>query len=56
MIVANNLKDDGAGFGTDTNIISIITEKGVKTLPIMDKLDVANNIIDTAIEIIGNKK
>ena len=32
------------------------TEKEVKTLPIMDKLDVANNIIDTAIEIIGNKK
>lgn len=49
MIVANNLKVEGAGFGTDTNIVTIITEQGFEELPIMSKFDTANAIIDAAI-------
>jgi len=45
MIVANNLKVTGAGFGTDTNIVTIITEADAKELPIMSKEEVANAIL-----------
>lgn len=46
MIVANNLKQAGAGFGTDTNIITLITKDSVKQLPIMSKEEAAKQIID----------
>lgn len=46
MIVANNLKQAGAGFGTDTNIVSIITKDGVKNLAMMSKDEAAAAIID----------
>ncbi len=46
MIVANNLKTDGAGFGTDTNVVTIITRNSMKELEIMSKEDVANAILD----------
>ena len=46
MIVANNLKVPGAGFAVDTNIVTIITADEVKSLPIMDKDDVANVLLD----------
>ena len=46
MIVANNLKVKGAGFGTDTNVVTIITADGCKELDIMSKVEVANAILD----------
>lgn len=46
MIVANNLKVAGAGFGVDTNVVTIITAEGVKELPIMSKEEVANALVD----------
>lgn len=46
MIVANNLKVKGAGFGTDTNIVTLITKDHVKELDIMSKADVADAILD----------
>lgn len=46
MIVANNLKVRGAGFGTDTNIVTLITRAGAKELPIMSKSEVADAIMD----------
>lgn len=46
MIVANNLKVEGAGFGTDTNVVSLITRNGVKELPIMSKKELAHKILD----------
>ncbi len=52
MIVANNLKVKGAGFGTDTNIVTIITENDAVELPIMTKNEVADRILD---EILKNK-
>jgi len=51
MIVANNLKDEGAGFGTDTNLVTLITADDVKQLALMSKDEVAKAIIDY---IIGN--
>lgn len=51
MIVANNLKVEGAGFGTDTNIVTIITKAGHEELPIMSKFDTANAIIDRALKL-----
>lgn len=46
MIVANNVKQQGAGFGTDTNIVTLITENDVKELPIMSKEEAAKHIVD----------
>ena len=46
MVVANNLKVAGAGFETDTNVVTMITENSTLELPIMDKEEVAFHIID----------
>ena len=47
MIVANDLTQEGAGFRTDTNIIKILDcQGGLEELPLMDKKDVANHILD----------
>ena len=45
MIVANNLKVKGAGFATDTNVVTLITKEEVKELPLMSKDEVANEIL-----------
>ena len=50
MIVANNLKVKGAGFGTDTNIVTIITKDEVKELPIMSKDEVANALLNEIVK------
>lgn len=46
MIVANNLKVSGAGFGTDTNVVTLITRDGEEELEKMSKDDVAHRILD----------
>ena len=46
MIVANNLKVEGAGFGVTTNVVTLITEDHVAELPIMGKDDVAAQLLD----------
>lgn len=46
MIVANNLKVEGAGFAGDTNVASIITRDSVKELPLMSKTSLAHKILD----------
>lgn len=55
MIVANNLKDKGAGFGTDTNVVTIISENEIENLELMTKKDVAHKIIDKCIDILKSK-
>ena len=45
MIVANNLKVKGAGFGTDTNVVTIITRDREKELPLMGKDEVADALL-----------
>lgn len=56
MIVANNLKDKGAGFGVDTNLITIITRDLELQLELMSKQDAANCILDEIIRKIGNRE
>ena len=46
MIVANSLRQAGAGFGTDTNVVTLITKDGAKELPLMTKEEVAEKILD----------
>ena len=46
MIVANNLKTEGAGFGTDTNVVTLITKEGKTELPKMTKQEVAHRLLD----------
>ena len=46
MIVANNLKDKGAGFGTDTNLVALITKNENKQLPLMSKEKVGDEIFN----------
>ncbi len=46
MIVANNLRQDGAGFGTDTNVVTILTKNDTVELPIMSKEEVADRLLD----------
>ena len=46
MICANSLKTAGAGFGVDTNIITLITANGAEELPLMSKENAAHKILD----------
>lgn len=46
MIVANNLKVPGAGFGVDTNVVTLITAQGTESLPLQSKDAVAHRIAD----------
>ena len=50
MVIANNLKVEGAGFGTNTNVVTVITRKGGEQLPLMSKDDVADKILDAIIK------
>ena len=51
FIVANDVTQAGAGFGTDTNIVTFITPEELITLPRMSKKDVADAILDRVLEI-----
>ena len=51
MIAANSIKQSGAGFKTDTNVITLITEDNIKELPLMSKYDAANNILDELMKL-----
>lgn len=51
MIVANNLKENGAGFGTDTNVITMITRNSLTELPIMSKEECAEKLLDKISEL-----
>ena len=50
MICANSLRTVGAGFGTDTNVITLITEDSDTELPLMSKEDAAHRILDVILE------
>ena len=51
MIVANNLKEQGAGFETDTNIVTMITQNEVFELELMSKEEVAFHLLDKILEL-----
>ena len=48
MICANNLKVEGAGFGVDTNVITVITQESITELPLQSKNSAANEILTIA--------
>ena len=54
MICANNLKVAGAGFGVDTNVITLITKTDITELPMMSKEMAANAILDAAMALNHN--
>lgn len=49
MIAANNLRTEGAGFGTDTNVMTLITAEGTVELPLMSKEETAGRILDEVV-------
>ncbi len=51
MICANNLKQSGAGFGVDTNVITLITGNDVTELPLLSKDAAANAILDKTLTL-----
>ena len=51
MICANNLKVAGAGFGTDTNILTLITAEDAEELPLLSKEEAAGTILDRALAL-----
>ncbi len=52
MICANNLRGEGSGFAGDTNVVTLITRQGQKSLPLMSKEETAEEILD---EILRNR-
>lgn len=52
MIAANNLKQAGAGFGTDTNVLTLITKDEVKELPMLSKEAAASSLIDELLKLL----
>ena len=55
MICANNLKVAGAGFGVDTNVLTLITREDVQELPMMSKDAAAGQILDRALALLRSK-
>lgn len=51
MIIANNLNDNGAGFGVDTNKVSIITKDNIQSLDVLSKKEVAFEVLNRALEL-----
>ena len=51
LIVANNLKQAGAGFGTDTNVITMITPEEEISLELMSKEEAAGRILDEILKL-----
>ncbi|MFI3254089.1 MAG: bifunctional phosphopantothenoylcysteine decarboxylase/phosphopantothenate--cysteine ligase CoaBC [Eubacteriales bacterium] len=56
MIVANNLKEQGAGFGVDSNLVTILSPTEEKTLPLLSKEEVAEEIFNEIVQHQNFKK
>ena len=50
MIAANNLKVEGAGFGVDTNVLTLITADETRQLPLMSKDEAADALLDAILK------
>lgn len=55
MIVANNLRQEGAGFGTDTNVVTLLTKEKTLELPMLSKEEVAERLLAFILEKQGKK-
>lgn len=56
LIAANNVKVAGAGFGTDTNVVTLITRDEIRELELMSKEDVSVQIVDEILRIRADRK
>lgn len=56
LIAANNVKVAGAGFGTDTNVVTLVTAEGVRELELMSKEQVAVQLVDELLRIRRRKE
>ncbi len=54
MIAANSLRQAGAGFGGDTNVLTLITRGGQEELPLLSKEDAAHRLLDAILSERGN--
>ena len=53
MVVANDVTMPGAGFGVNTNCVTLITAQDTRSLPLMSKRDVADAILDRVTELMA---
>ena len=51
MIVANDVTRPGAGFDVNTNIVTLITKDDVTELPLLEKTEVADRILDAIVQL-----
>lgn len=56
MIAANNLKTEGAGFGVDTNLLTLITKESMTELPLVSKEAAADLLLDAILRQMGERK
>lgn len=56
MVVANDVSRSDAGFGVDTNAVTLITREGQQALPLMRKRDVADGILDAVAALMGRER
>lgn len=56
MIAANSLREAGAGFGTDTNHLTLIEANKMSEIPMMSKSEAADRLLDRLAEILKEKK
>jgi phosphopantothenoylcysteine decarboxylase/phosphopantothenate--cysteine ligase len=56
LIMANDVTEEGAGFGLDTNIVQIVSANGTITpLPIMSKIEVADHLLTSIVDLINKR-
>ena len=55
MIAANNVKEKGAGFQGDTNVLTLITQEEETSLSLMSKEDAANQLLDKILMLTSNQ-
>ena len=53
LIAANNLREEGAGFGTSTNLLTFLTADAVIPLPLMSKTEAAPQLLDELLRLMG---
>ncbi|WP_322173026.1 bifunctional phosphopantothenoylcysteine decarboxylase/phosphopantothenate--cysteine ligase CoaBC [Acutalibacter caecimuris] len=56
MVAANSLRQEGAGFGVDTNVLTLITREGEESLPLLGKEEAAHRLLDSILGIRLGKK
>ncbi len=55
LVAANNVKMEGAGFGVDTNVLTLISAEGEKELPLMSKDAAADALLDEILSLLDTK-